>query len=398
MIGTLDAWLIRRLLTGATLNGEVEGIAKPFRPIADYLETLPQDARIVAWDGFLRARSDESELIEALAAVDPAGPMPAVEQPRFATIADLRYLQSEITWVWPGWIPAARVVGVAGFEGIGKTRLCLDLCRRAYHGLPWPDNQPPTFKPGTRSVWMCADAHHDELAEIMPAFKLPDDAVVFPAPPESPYDCTDLDSADTLDALEKVIAAVGPAFTFIDTLTAATSKDLCDARSIKPIKTPLARLTHEYNTCIVLSLHVSREGQALGRRIKAVTRSLMHLECPDPEHSSRLRLWVEKTFAKKPPALGVTMGDAGNTYDFDPPKAAEPNPGGRPPKKLPKAIGFLNQKLAKEDRKGCELVDEWEALGESKGTLFNAKKAMEKDGLLVVDDSVTPQIWHLIVD
>src|SRR5262249_37852045 len=91
-----------------------------------------------------------------------------------------------------------------------------------------------------------------------------------------------------------------------------------------------------------------------------------------------------------------TIGESGNAYDFDPPARPDPNRGGRPPEKLDKAVAFLTEKLADEDRKGCELIDEWEALGENKTTLFNARKSMVGDGRLVVDDSRKPQIWHLV--
>jgi hypothetical protein len=45
---------------------------------------------------------------------------------------------------------------------------------------------------------------------------------------------------------------------------------------------------------------------------------LIHLACPDPDQPKRLRLWVEKSFDVKPPALGMTIGEAGNEYDSSP--------------------------------------------------------------------------------
>jgi hypothetical protein len=92
----------------------------------------------------------------------------------------------------------------------------------------------------------------------------------------------------------------------------------------------------------------------------------------------------------------VTITATGNEYDTNPPAPRQTHPGGRPPEKLDKAIAFLETELAKGDRKGCELVNEWEALGESKGTIFEAKKRMQIGGRIVVDDSCKPQIWHLV--
>ncbi len=88
------------------------------------------------------------------------------------------------------------------------------------------------------------------------------------------------------------------------------------------------------------------------------------------------------------------MADA--TSIATPPEEPARNHGGRPPEKTEKAIAFLTEKLSQSDRKANELINEWVALGQSKSPIFGAKRAMEKDGLLVVDDSKKPQIWHLV--
>ena len=90
------------------------------------------------------------------------------------------------------------------------------------------------------------------------------------------------------------------------------------------------------------------------------------------------------------------MADPGNTYDSDPPARIVPNKGGRPPEKLEKAMAFISQRLANGDKATCDLVREWEAMGESKGTFFNARGKMVRDGLVAVDDSKRPQMCHLI--
>jgi hypothetical protein len=42
------------------------------------------------------------------------------------------------------------------------------------------------------------------------------------------------------------------------------------------------------------------------------------------------------------------------------------------------------------------LVNEWEALGEAKGTLFNALRTMQTGGLIAVDESKKPKVCHLV--
>src|SRR5262249_31083337 len=132
-----------------------------------------------------------------------------------------------------------------------------------------------------------------------------------------------------------------------DTLTNATGQNLCSQETMKGLKTPLVDLAQRYHTIILLSLHLNRDGQALGRRIKGVTRTLIHLECSDPEHPQRLRLWVEKSYAKKPKPLGVTMRDEGSDYDDDPPRRPDPSTPrrGPVPAKLEECKGWLRERL-----------------------------------------------------
>jgi hypothetical protein len=299
-------------------------------------------------------------------------------------------------WAWEGWIPFARISGVAAAEGIGKTRFVLDLACRAWHGEPWPDSQPMKFTPESPSLWVAANGQQDELAQALPMLGMPPESIVFPTAPEDPYGGTSLDEAETIEAIDEACRIHRPAFLVVDLLTYATRWDIGEQRTIATLNEPLVRLAQTHQLAVMLLLHVSKEGQALGRRIKGITRTLMHLDAPDPVRPERLRLWMEKTYSARPPALGVTIGAAGNTYDFDPPAPLDPARGGRPPAAREKAIAFLSEKLADGDRKGCELISQWEADGGSKPAILAAKDAMQTDGRLVVDDTVKPQIWHLV--
>jgi hypothetical protein len=389
-IPLFDAWVLSRLVANQPLSGELAAVSLPWRPMAKYLADLEPGSRTLALRAMLAARSGGEEFLSVIAAMDPLSPAPEpTGPPTFATVADVRRILAQTRWTWEGWIPAGRVVGVAAFEGTGKTRFLLDLARRIYFGEQWPDGQAATLPPGTRTLWICSDGHQDELAEVLPAFGLPDDAIVFPTPPDEPYDGTDIDDPAFIDpggTLETAIQAVTPGPVIIDTLTNATRRDLCAQDQMKGLKTPLVRLVQQYQTNIILSLHLNREGQALGRRIKGITRTLIHLECPDPQKPERLRLWVEKSYAKKPPALGVTIEESGNRYDSDPPSKAEPSKGGRPPEKREEAARFIRESLSvQNDRIGTELCEEWQQRGGSPKTFWRAVDDLRDDGELRSD-------------
>jgi hypothetical protein len=149
---------------------------------------------------------------------------------------------------------------------------------------------------------------------------------------------------------------------------------------------PLRDICQRTQTTIVSQLHLSREGQALGRRIKGITRTILQLDCPDPDQPTRLRLSVPKSFAKKPPALGVTMSDGGNEYDFNPPVAPEPNRPGRPRDERDKAVAFIREELARDnDRTGNELRAAWEKAGGHEKTFWRAVDEMVAEGALTTD-------------
>ena len=261
----------------------------------------------------------------------------------------MRRQRTTIGWTWQGWIPSARIVGVAALEGVGKTRFFMDLARRLWHRLDWPDGQP-TLPAGTKTVWLCSDGHQDEILDIADDFGIPDDAIILPTPKDDPYGNTDLDAKETIDWLDRAIGTIKPGIVFIDTLTYATARDLCDQRAVAILKTPLVGLVQTHRVNMMLSLHLSQSGQALGRRIKGITRTLIHLECPDPDQSEHLRLWVEKSYDRKPAALGVTMEVDGNRYDNTPPLKIDPSKGGRPSVKRDKAMQFIRDELAEGQR------------------------------------------------
>jgi hypothetical protein len=224
---------------------------------------------------------------------------------------------------------------------------------------------------------------------------LPDEAIVFNSPADDPYGGTDLDDGAARDYLDSVIPDVRPGLVFIDTLTNATGKDLCRQNEVKVLMAPLIEIAQRHQVTIVPLLHLSRDGQALGRRIKGITCTLIQLECPDPEKPHHLRLWVEKTYAKRPAPLGVLMGDKGNEYDAqDIPKPPEKSTPGRPPEAVAKARQFILDELGRQnDRKTADLCNEFVKAGGAEGTFFRARDGLAKEGLVSYEGK--PQLLHL---
>lgn len=139
MMRLRDAHTFGRLLCGHALNGELQGVAEAFRPLAESLAALPPEDRRAAWDLFLAGRPDREEIIAVVARIDPNGPPPDPEaepneQRGLATtcLADIR--PEPIRWQVPGYLPLGKLIILAGEGGYGKTTLTLHLTAQTTRG------------------------------------------------------------------------------------------------------------------------------------------------------------------------------------------------------------------------------------------------------------------------
>lgn len=386
-------------MTGNQLNGQADALSEPFRGIATHLDSVLLENRQAALDAFLAGRDDADSIIDAMAEADPEGPPPEADesQERCANLADVRRLVADTKWPWPGWLATGVLNALAADPGTGKTVMAADLARRLWLGESWPDCQANPLPKGTRTLWVPGDRHYVQLSELASNFGIPDEAMLFNAPSGDPTGGLDLDDLAEREALERRIEIERPGLIVIDTVGMTTDRNLCKPEDARAYFGPLMDMAQRTAIPFLLLTHLSKDGQALGRRISGACRLVWKMTKPAPDgQPDRRKVWVDKTYTIQPPPLGMTIATAGCSFDFNPPTAPEPDKGGRPPGKVNEAIDFLTKKLTEGIAKQVELIGEWEALGEAKGTLFNAFKAMQKDGRLVIDDSAKPKVCHLV--
>jgi hypothetical protein len=385
----IDAWVLGRLLIGEALNGELEAVSGPFRRLADHLAARPPEARRASWEAFLCGRSDADALVMALAGIDPTGPPPEAEPVgRCATLADLRRLVADDQWLWKGWLAAGVLNALAADPGTGKTVMAADLARCLWFGLDWPDGQSNPLPAGTRTLWVPGDRHYPQLISLAEKYALPDEAMIFNAPASDPAAGLDLDDPAELQALAERSQAERPGLVIVDTVGMTTGRNLCKPEDARDYFGPLMDLARALRLPFLLLTHLSKDGQALGRRISGACRLVWKMTDPDPEgQPNRRRLWVDKTYAEKPPALGMTISDAGCSFDFNPPTAPEPGKGGRPDDSKDKAKRFIRDALARQDGQvGNTLCQECiKATSVSESTFWRAVKDMTGDGEITTE-------------
>jgi hypothetical protein len=384
------AYAIRRLLCGEPVNGEADRLPPALQRLCGLLGETPLEDRLRVWDGFRLSLPDPEAAVMAVAAADPLGPPPEEEARRSAHLGDLTDSVSASRFVWPGWIVRGHFNLFSSDPKIGKTHVALDLARRIWFRLDWPDGQPPTFPENTPTLWVCGDRHQDELRERAAAFGLPPEAVRLNALPEEPYGGWDLDNPDNVARLRELIEADRPGLTVIDTVWRSTRRRLRCEEEVNELMSPILTDAQETDSAFLGLMHLSKDGETLGRRLEGLARAVLKLHKPDPDQSDRRRLSVIGNF-KEPPPLGVTIKDGGCDYDFDPPEEAERR-SGPPPAKLRAATDWLRGRLA-TPAPVVDLRKEAAAAGVipsegSAATLYQAK-----DALTVQEYEVAGRKW-----
>lgn len=268
----------------------------------------------------------------------------------YATAATLIKLDKTTRWVWQGWIQSGSTTCLAAEPGVGKTRFCMDLARRIYHGLPWPDGteMDPELK-GRCTLWMPADGQYSEIADIPRQMQFPPESVYLNAFESNPYIGTSIDETAQLNAFEKCIETVKPALVIIDTIGMATQKNTTRPEDAQQVFKPINTIANKTQTAIILVTHLNKGGEALGRRIIGATRQVIKLSKPETCEENDRRLWVDKTSSKKPAPLRAIMGDHGNEYDNQAPEEAGTVSLGGDEMPLPRCMAWLRDMLEERD-------------------------------------------------
>jgi hypothetical protein len=199
------------------------------------------------------------------------------------------------------------------------------------------------------------------LVQLAIDFGVPEDAVILNAPPDAPTAGLDLDDPREIVALCERIEAVRPVVVIVDTVLMVTGRNLCRPEEAREFFGPLMELANATGVAFLLLTHLSKDKEALGRRIVEKARVVIKMTQPDPEgQPNRRKLWVDKTAVPKPMPLGISMGDVGNEYDFNPPQEplAEPRRPGPLPLKLESCKEWLREQLALGPKRVVDLRED----------------------------------------
>ncbi len=299
-----------------------------------------------------------------------------------ATIADLEAAGSKEKWLYPGWLPSGVLTALASEPGLGKTRFCLDLLRRIRTGEPWPDGTPMEVQRDALAMWVVGDNHHAQMVTHSREFGVAE-AVYLNALKAQPFDGVSLDSLEDLANFEARVKAVGPSICVIDTVGNTTDLNLSKSEDARVYYAPLQIIARKYECAIICVTHLNAGGKFLGRRVLEKVRVAIQMSQPQPGDERR-RLWVAKSYDRKPLPLGMTMRGGGCDYDLNPPdetadaEHATRRPTGQAPPPAPsprlREVGdWLRGQLSNGARRVSALRTLSDEHGISSKTLYAAK-------------------------
>jgi hypothetical protein len=299
-----------------------------------------------------------------------------------ATVADLKAAGARERWLCPGWLPTGVLTAIASEPGLGKTRFCLDVVRRIRRGLPWIDGSPMTAPPDAVAMWVVGDNHHDQMVTHSEEFGVAD-GIYLNALRTDPFGGVSLDSLEDLAAFEARLKAVRPALAVIDTVGNTTELNLSRSEDARLYYAPLQVIARKYECAIFCLTHLNAGGKILGRRVLEKVRVAIQMSQPDPGDQRR-RLWVSKSFSRRPAPLGMTMADGGCEYDDSPPADPEeagqapsaPAPG-EPTERVQEVMRWLRAQLADGSRRVSVIRGMAEKHGIATKTLYAAKRLVQ---------------------
>lgn len=191
----------------------------------------------------------------------------------YPTLRDIFHILGETKYAWMNYIMYGGITAIAGDVGAGKTLFAMDLHRRQFLGLPWPDGTA-IDSPGKKVVWLMADQRLGQLVDISRQMSLPDDSIVLASEFQKPTIPLTLDNSSALTRLNQIVRDIKPWAVFIDTFTSAMgAKEQHKPETINPVTTSLLEIAQANQIAVILLCHTNADGGIYG---KALSRKCEH--------------------------------------------------------------------------------------------------------------------------
>lgn len=231
-------------------------------------------------------------------------------------------IPERVRWLWPGYLPRAKMVVIDGDPSTGKSTVGTDLAARTSTGSPWPDDTP-NDEPGDVVLLSAEDGLADtivprlraagaDLDRVHALIEVPmvdEDGNVHMVPPSLPRD---------IGQLERLVASHRAHLVIVDVLMAYLSGRVDSHRDqdVRAVLHQLSAMAERTGATVVLIRHLNKAGggNALYRGggsigiVGAARAAYLVARDPDDEHR-RIFAATKLNIAAEPPALSYRLVD-----------------------------------------------------------------------------------------
>lgn len=244
---------------------------------------------------------------------------PEEHEPSVITLSDVA--TEQVRWVWPGRIPAGKLIILDGDPSVGKSTVTLDWAARVSTGSPWPDGAPCTA--GDVLLLTAEDGLADTVAprlaaaggnptrvHVLTETVVPDrDGTPRRVPPSLPRD---------ISTIQRLVTDRGVRLMLVDPFMAYLpgAVDSHRDQDVRGVLHALATMADRTGCAVVLIRHLNKAGggHALYRGggsvgiVAAARAALLIARDPDdPTGARRVMAITKSNLAAEPPALAYQL-------------------------------------------------------------------------------------------
>jgi hypothetical protein len=256
--------------------------------------------------------------------VDPPEGGAGVGRPTPATVRLSDVTAERVDWLWPGYMPAGKLVVLDGDPSLGKSTIALDLAARLTTGTAWPDGAPATG--GTAVIMSAEDGLADTIRPRLDAAGADPTRVTaltglsFAGPAGGYVRPVTLDD---LGPVEQVVTDTGARLVVVDVLTAylPAGTDSHRDADVRRVLAPLADLAGRTRCCVLLLRHLNKSGRgsaiyrgggSIGIVGAARAGFVVALDPDDPDGARRVLAPVKCNLGPTPAPLAYRLAGAEN--------------------------------------------------------------------------------------
>lgn len=316
----------------------------------------------------------------------------------------------KLEWLWPGILPKNAISILAGNPGLGKSQAALSVAATITSGGRWPvtGERAPV---GNVIILSGEDsAEHTIIPRLTAAGADLDRVFILDMVTSDDGTERQFNLQDDIPKLREILDEIGGvSLIIIDVLNAYLAKaDTNNSGDVRRITNDLTHIANGYDLCVLGLAHLNKgEGKQASHRVQGsiswvgAARSALLVE--RDEDGSRSMSQIKNNLAKDNLAftfdlIPKTLVDGIETsavqwHDSSLVTSADKvlaDKGGGP--KLREAKEFLLTKLSSGSIEATRVMQEAEALGIARSTLYEAKKALDVSAMLGADRST---LWVL---